>query len=640
MYLTHFLIRTILIVVLLTTFNQSIAQKTANVERAKSLKAIPANKKSKIVSYNYQSAYTFEPTSDNLVVVNNEVIDLISLEGNVDYVRPVFYNENLTLSPTEIKYTNGKSVKHDNVCGNYEVDNVFYSDAKMCAYKFNFLYEGTEISFKSKGKYTDPKYLTKVFLHDDLAVENREITFTIPKTVSVDLVERNFDGYDVVKSVTENTSGKTYKYTVKNLKPMVSEPNSLGFLYHYPHILVITKEYTTGTGKQMGIASVNDLYKWYSSLVKDVKNDPKLFEGEVKRLTATAKTPEEKIKAIYYWVQDNIKYIAFEDGIAGFRPDAAQNVYANRYGDCKGMANLTKAMLQSAGFDARLTWIGTNRIPYTYNLPTLAVDNHMICTVEVGLTQYILDPTEKYIALGEHAERIQGKEMLIENGDSFVIRKVPVSDNNVNLHSRIETVSLEGNTLKGQGEAIFNGESKTQILYLSSLAKSEDKKRFLDNLAVPDFTNMDVVELKEQPVMDRDKPLNLKYSYALTNKVSSFGKDLYVDLEWNKSFSDLKLEEDRETDYYFDKKVKQKISKRFKIPAGYAVTHVPANLVKAHKDFSINVSFKQVGAEVVYTSEINVPDGIIHESSFVDWNATIAELNEIHHDSIVITKTK
>ena len=63
---------------------------------------------------------------------------------------------------------------------------------------------------------------------------------------------------------------------------------------------------------------------------------------------------------MFYWVQDNIRYIAFENGIMGFKPDAAQNVLNKKYGDCKGKANLLKEMLKLAGYDARLTWIGTS----------------------------------------------------------------------------------------------------------------------------------------------------------------------------------------------------------------------------------------------------------------------------------------
>lgn len=630
---------TILIGLLIITHGLH-AQKTANAERAKSLKALDTYKDARIASYRYTSAYQFEISSGKIEVTNDESLDLISLAGNIDYVRPIFYNDNLAISSTSVKYTNGKNIRPENVCGHYEVDGIFYSDARICSYKFNFLHEGTEISFKSKVKYNDPKYLTKVFFHDELPVENRTVTFTIPNTIEVELVERNFEGFKITKDISENADGKTFKYTVSNLRAMKSEPNSLGYLYHYPHILVVTKAFKTDEGQKKVIASVDDLYNWYSSLVEEVENDNKVFTEEVNRITANLKTPEEKIRAIYYWVQDNIRYIAFEDGIAGFKPEAAQHVYANRYGDCKGMANLTKQMLKVAGFDARLTWIGTNRIPYTYEVPTLAVDNHMICTVYQGDKLLILDPTEKYIALGNHAERIQGKEMLIENGSDFIVKKVPVEDFNKNLVSRLETVLMEGDILKGQGQVNFNGESKTQILYHASLSKLEDRKKLFDHLAVSAFLNADKVELKALPEVDRENPLVLNYNYSLTNKISKFDNDIYINLDWDKPFGDVKIEEERETDYYFNRKVKHKTVKKFKVPAGYKVTHLPKGMSRVHDDFTFNINFKQTGTEVIYSNEITVTDGIVRKDNFDVWNGYILELKDIYNDQIVITKTK
>lgn len=633
--------RNLAIAIALLIATQSLnAQKTANPDRAKSLKELPSNKDARIVSYHYSSAYTFELTADGVVVGNGDIIDLISLAGNVDYVRPVFYNDNLAISETQIRYNNGKKIPTVKVCGNYEVDGIFYSDARFCSYKFNFLHEGTEASFKSRLKYSDPKYLTKVFFHDHLPVENREISFTIPNTIVVDLIEQNFEGFNIKKSVSENGDSKTYQYSISNIKAMKSEPNSLGHLHHYPHILVITKEFKTVAGPHKVIASVQDLYNWYSSLVRDVNNDNTVFQNQVGQLISEAKTPDDKIRAIYYWVQDNIKYIAFEDGIAGFRPEAAQNVFSNRYGDCKGMANLTKEMLKVAGFDARLTWIGTNRIPYTYEIPTLAVDNHMICTVYNGGKEYILDPTEKYIALGSHAERIQGKQMLIENGNEFIVKEVPVTDFNNNLISRSETVTLDGDILKGQGIVNFNGESKTQIFYHTSLSRNEDKELLFDHLAVSGFTNTDKIELKALPGIDREKPLVLNYTYSLANKISRFENDIYIDLDWDKHFSDLKIDDDRETDYYFSRKVRYKTHKKFSVPTGYKVTHLPKSMTRIHEDFTFTVNFKHSGNEVIYSNEITVTDGVVRKDKFDLWNKYILELKDIYNDQVVITKGK
>jgi hypothetical protein len=148
------------------------------------------------------------------------------------------------------------------------------------------------------------------------------------------------------------------------------------------------------------------------------------------------------------------------------------------------------------------------------------------------------------------------------------------------------------------------------------------------------------VELNEIPAPDRENPLQLNYSYALTNKVSRFGNDIYVGLDWNKPFENMNMGEDRETDYYFDRKVKQKTHKKLRIPSGYKVTHLPKSMSKSHEDFTFRVSFKQTGNEVIYDSEIVVTDGVIRRDNFKLWNEYIEELKEIYNDQIVITKGK
>ncbi len=304
------------------------------------------------------------------------------------------------------------------------------------------------------------------------------------------------------------------------------------------------------------------------------------------------------------------------------------------------MANLTKEMLKIAGFDARLTWIGTNRIPYTYDLPSLSVDNHMICTITLNGKLYILDSTEKYIALGKNAERIQGKEMLIENGTSFIRAKVPVADFSSNLVTRSEALTLEGETLKGAGELALNGEAKKNILYFSTNIKQENKKKIFDNLAIAEYTNTDKVEITNTPPEDREKPLEVKYSYALSNKVSRFGNDLYVDLDFNKTYQNMTIENDRVSDYYFNRKVKLKTTKKFTLPVGYKITSLPKGMSKKYPDFSFEVSYKLSGNQVFYSNEITVNQGIVKKNDFGVWNDCIKELKDTYNDQLVLTKSK
>lgn len=612
-------------------------KKFTNAKRAEALK--PLYKDEPVVVTTSSSLYEFKVKDGKVVVEQQDAIELITLYSSVPYRKHVFYNDNISLLDTEIDYASGKgSLDIEEVCGNYEIDDIFYSDAKVCSYHFNLLFEGSEVSVEVKKLYKDPKYLTKVFFHDNEPALTRKITFVIPHNIKVDLLEFNFEGFAIDRQESAGNGKRTVTYTLNEVASLKREDHSLGILHYYPHILVTTREFVTNGDTKKILSSVSDLYAWYHGLTKEVENVEEDLKAQVETLTATASTPEEKIRAIYYWVQDNIKYIAFEEGIAGFKPEAAQNVYTNRFGDCKGMAMLTREMLKLAGFDARLAWIGTNMIPYRHEIPSLATDNHMICTVFDQGLKYILDPTEKYNTLGRYAERIQGQEMLIENGDTFIRETVPLEQADKNLISRFEEIELAGLLLKGTGNLTVHGEAKKNYLYFSSHSTARDQDKLYNFLAVSNPGSGDQVEITGLPEPDRETPLQLNYEYLLNNKVSKFDSDLYISLDWDKTYGDLVMKDERVTDYYFGRKVLIKTTKKILLPAGYKITHLPEGMAQSHENFSIKVFFNASGNSITYTNEILIPDGLIRKQDFEEWNATVKKLAALYNDQVVISK--
>ena len=120
------------------------------------------------------------------------------------------------------------------------------------------------------------------------------------------------------------------------------------------------------------------------------------------------------LQIIFNWVQDNIRYIAFEDGLGGFIPRDAASVCNKRYGDCKDMANLLFEMLNHAGIEAYRAWIGTRNRPYKYKeVPTPMVDNHMITAVIIDGETIFLDATDSYVPFGLPSAFTQTKEALL-----------------------------------------------------------------------------------------------------------------------------------------------------------------------------------------------------------------------------------
>lgn len=356
--------------------------------------------------------------------VSNE-ITLVPVKDYMKYQDGLFYYDEMSIDNLKVLNAEGKDAKPEKLCMPYQEESIFHSDLKLCVIKFQMTDKGKPFKVSYQNNYRDVKYLTSFYFNNHIPAVERVIQFNVPSWLELDLREFNFAGNSIEKTSAKEGDITKISFRIKDAQAHVREPSSPNHAISYPHLISVTKAFTENGSRNILFESVKDVYGWYSSVCSDIGNKPEELKGKVTELTFGKKTDIEKIEALFYWVQDNIRYIAFEEGIMGFKPDAAQNVYNKKYGDCKGKANLLKEMLKLAGYDARLTWIGTSDLPYDYSLPSLSVDNHMICTVILNGKRYFLDGTEDYIALNDYAQRIQGKQVLIEDGKNHIIDKVP-----------------------------------------------------------------------------------------------------------------------------------------------------------------------------------------------------------------------
>ena len=126
------------------------------------------------------------------------------------------------------------------------------------------------------------------------------------------------------------------------------------------------------------------------------------------------------------------------------------------------MANLLTEMLKLAGFDAHFAWIGTKDIPYDIkDVKSLCAANHAISVLYLKGKTYFIDGTEKYGAFGTDAYRIQGKTVLVQNGDTYKTEKVPdakIDDNQIITKA---TLKLDNGKITGHIALTFNGSAKS-----------------------------------------------------------------------------------------------------------------------------------------------------------------------------------
>ncbi|WCO03362.1 transglutaminase-like domain-containing protein [Psychroserpens ponticola] len=635
---------TLSVIICLTLTCSAFSQKriepaTQDITLATSLKEQYPDDNVALVSSKDQVTFGLNKRDGKVTVMHHVSENMINIDSRADIQVYNFYDGESTIEEFQIRYKNKKEANFFVKDEAYTSDDLFHNDSRVQYANIDFPLKGYRYLTSIKKEYKDIKYFTKLYFNGEYPTVKKTIRIEIPNWLDIELRELNFDGYAIEKSVHPNQkgNGKIHTYTLKDTPGMYKDNSAPGPTYIYPHVLVLPKSYTLN-GKTVNIfKETQDLYNWYKSLVNSLENDNAPITDKVIELTANATSDEEKIKNIYYWVQDNIRYIAFEDGIAGFKPDEAANVFTKRYGDCKGMANLTKQMLIEAGFDARLTWIGTKRIAYDYSTPNLSVDNHMICTLFKDGKTIFLDGTEKFNAYGEYADRIQGKQVLIENGDEFILEYVPTSEAEFNKEQFAYSLKLSEDNMIGKVDKTYNGESRSGLLYYFNSLKNDKKDEFLEYYLNKGNSNIKVSNIETSNLQNRDSNINIAYNVDIKNAVSSFDNQVYIDLDFDKQLSNFVMEE-RKTDYIFSSKKDMESITRLEIPQGYNISHLPENISITSDNFDMSVNFSKENNVIVYKKQFRIKNAKIETTDFEEWNGFIKKLDALYNEQIILNK--
>ncbi len=557
---------------------------------------------------------------------STDVVDFYNDQESIDHV-DIFINDK--------KSTNAFTIHNEP----YSSEGVFYSDQKVMYFTLNFDKKGTTCSVQVKKTIKDPRYLSQFFFDGPYPVALHEVTITIPDWVTAEIREFNFPGYSITKTNDDKAGTKTVVYTATNLPAMPNEKASLGITYTSPHIMLITNGANVNGTTVSYFKNTADQYKWYASLVKEIGNDDAIIKAKATELAQGQTTDLDKIKAVYFWVQQNIRYLAFENGIAGFRPEKAQEVLRRKYGDCKGMANLTKCLLTSLGYDARLCWIGTNHIAYDYSIPSLSVDNHMICALFFKGKTYFLDATETNIGFDEYAERIQGRQVLIENGDKYLLEHVPITAFTQNVEKEIRVLQVDGTSFKGTVTQTYSGESKEDLLNGIESIKKDKLETAIRSYLNEGKKEYEIADLVMTNVKPEEGEMKLQYNLTHQNAVNVFGKDMYVDLDFRKDFSNGKIDTaKRKLDYVFPSKLNDITETTLMLPAGYQADNLPAPFVVQNPVFDIKAGYTKMSGKIIYRKEINIKKAVLKKEDFTVWNTAMDGLNEFYNNQPTLSK--
>ena len=523
-----------------------------------------------------------------------------------------------------------------------ELNQSFYDDTKLLKFVYPKLKKGSKSRLKYSQKIKNPRFLMPFYFGEYYPISKNKVTIIADKGVNLEFRKFNISD-DKIKFTKQQKRRKViYTWELNNQKEYEFEANTPSFKTFLPHIVPIITSYKIKKEEKNLLGEVSDLYGWYYSLVEDVNVEAPDAElvTLVNKITANKTTELEKVKAIYYWTQKNIKYIAFEYALGGFIPRESNEVFRKKYGDCKDNSSILYRMLEIAGVKGNLTWIGTRKIPYTYKeVPTPVVDNHMILSYENNGRTYYLDATGRYIKFGIPTSFIQGKEALVSYGKNFKIKNVPVVDAKINAIIDATTIKIENGSVIGKAKTVVAGYPKIDFFHDLENENTQTKlKQFYNSMFEKGNNKFLVSSFKETNKYDYDKDFIVDYDFEIKNYAKKLGDEIYINLNLNKDLSYYKTDKKRENAIEFEYKRYFEYTTKLEIPKGYKVDYLPEAVKVSNDLLTCEITYQQKENEVIYNQKISLNFLILSVDEQKEVNKQIKKIERNYKEIVVLKK--
>jgi len=593
-----------------------------------------------ISQYNTQIEFVIDPVTSLPLVKQIDEVDMIPAKANY-LSRTYTYDDFSSIENTTILKNGEYKIRVTPTHGDCMSDEIFHSDAKFYHYELHTSTDVNFYRFHSEKWTKDLHYFSALFFNDfDYPVANRKVTIVVPDWLSVNIHEFNFSFFSVKATVDSLTNNKIYTYEISNIPETKKDNYYLSPQHSFPHLLFHVKKYTNAQHADIPIfTDISGYYTWIQHLYSDLKPNLEVLKPAVTEILNNCPSRIDSIKAIYYWVQDNIRYIAFEDGLGGLVPEQADKVYTNKYGDCKGMANLLKTMLQIAGFDSRLAWMGTTHLIYDYSIPNIAVGNHMICYLKDANNEYFLDATQKMQQLGVNSDLIQGKQVLIENGDSYLLRTIPLEPATTNATRVSVLINLNQTELNGKIEMKFDGQMKFAILNHLSQIASPDKDKFIRQELLESKSTTISDSINYSDIKQRESTFRVQAGIKVTNQVVNSDQDYFLNFGFLSTNNDEKI--DTTNIYHLDLKMKSfsDITIEVNLPQDVQVKQLPRNENFGVGPFSYTTNYQYINNSILYHKTITINKSVIDKSEFKAYFEFMTNYRKATKQSIHLQKS-
>ena len=349
-----------------------------------------------------------------------------------------------------------------------------YSNAMVKMITMPEVNVGSVIEYKvvieSRGSQIKNAFWEELSLTSNVPAKLFKITLILPKKLDIQYKEFNLNHKP---KITQNHTTITYAWEIAD----VYDERKAEDYVPPPRV----EDWLEGV-EFSSIKSWKDISRWYYALVqKNLKITPDI-EAMAEKAIVGKVALKDKARSILEYIQDNFRYVSMSLGPYSLEPHPTDQVFKNKYGDCKDLSLLCVAMLKVAGIDSNIA-LFRDEFSITdprHDLPIPALFDHAIVSVkdEKGGSFYV-DPQLKGYDIEEYPLYYQNAYTFVITADGGKFERLPMfPEERAYARRDINTV------INSDGSALSE---VTSLWSLDTSIETREQLKSLDNTQKEDF---------------------------------------------------------------------------------------------------------------------------------------------------------
>ncbi len=429
-----------------------------------------------------------------------------------------------------------------------------------------------------------------------------------------------------------------YTWQVKDLKAEEHEDNVPDWSVE-PRIMFAADKFEY-FGRPGDISTWKSFGQWQQDLNADVCDLSAQRVAEIRKMVEPYNNDKDKAKALYTYMQQNMRYVSVQLGIGGLKPFPASFVDKNKYGDCKALSNYMYTLLKAAGIRSHYAVVnsGTNDEPVDADFPASPF-NHVILCIPFKSDTTWLECTSNTSAFGKLGEFTENRNALIITEEGGKLVNTPRStraDNQFNSRVLVKLTPEGGATAKVKILST-GGYRDLFVDELPTVSQDQQKAYLIRSL---NFKQPSAFDIKEAADSSGTKEVNFDLEYDTFAELSAGNKKFYRPRVFDLWQFAPPVTEKRRGDFYFDHPMQKTCTTVINLPEGFEAESVPENVSLKFSYGTYDASYKYDAAknELTSTVKFNLDKHVIPAAKYAEMQQYMDAITRAQNKKLVIRK--